>query len=140
MAIMATLESVNAIRTIRLRICLPALDGLGCHARSSFAASVLWGARKPTRLLAGRLHYSLPRHPKCPFQVRDRCVRAFLTLLPSTGVLASGRTLRRPDTHGQYVTLPIPTVRPELVDQFQAGHEGASHSARTAPQPRRGRL
>ena len=39
---------------------LPALENhLGTHARSSFAALVLDRTRKPTRLVVGRLHYSL---------------------------------------------------------------------------------
>jgi len=34
-----------------------------------------------------------PLHPKCPFQVRLRRVRAFLTNARSTEVLPSGRTI-----------------------------------------------
>jgi hypothetical protein len=39
---------------------LPALEKrFDVHARSSFAALVLLRTRKPTRLIVGRLHYSL---------------------------------------------------------------------------------
>src|ERR671913_1310155 len=50
---------------------LPALrTGLGCHARSSFAALGLPGGNTKTDLTCGRSVALLaPPHPKCPFQV-----------------------------------------------------------------------
>ena len=76
---MATLDSVSMMRTNLAFIevtRLPGLGGLGCHARSSFAASVLQGTRKPTRLMVGRLHYSLrltlSAHFRCGIGASER--------------------------------------------------------------------
>jgi hypothetical protein len=133
-AISRTLVSVNRIPASRAFMCSMATSPLRpdpVPLDFLLAALVFWGTRKPTRQDVGRLHYSLPRHPKCPFQVRDRCVR-LLTLLPSTGVLASGRTLRTPNPYGQYGTLPIPTGTPGSGGRRLAGCERPSRSGRTA--------
>jgi hypothetical protein len=57
---MATLESVTTIRRTLAFMTgfLPALDRLGIHARSSFAALVLQ-EHENRPLVVGRLHYSL---------------------------------------------------------------------------------
>ena len=56
---------------------LPALDdGFGIHARSSFAALVSSGTRKPTRLIGRSVALLALPHPKCPFQVELLRVRA----------------------------------------------------------------
>ena len=65
--------------------------------------------RKPTRLMGRSVALLTRLHPKCPFQVKLLRVRAFLTLLPSTGVLRSSRTIWMADQTGQYGTFPIPT-------------------------------
>ena len=59
---MATLASATMTRETLAFMgrFLPTLDdGFGIHARSSLAATVLQRTRKPTRLMVGRLHYSL---------------------------------------------------------------------------------
>ena len=59
---MATLASATMTRDNLAFIAWPyqpLLRDFDIHARSSFAALVLQKARKPTRLIVGRLHYSL---------------------------------------------------------------------------------
>ena len=85
----------------------PLLAGSRPHARSSFSAFVLRGTRKPTRLLVGRVHYSLgstlSAHFRWGFDASD-----YFTLLPSTGVLGSGPDYRdaRLDRSIRHLTYP----------------------------------
>jgi hypothetical protein len=71
-------------------------------------------------------------HPKCPFQVKLLRVRAFLLLLPSTGVLRSSRTIWTPDQTGQYGTLPIATRIPTEVALCRVRCGSQSRNARIA--------
>jgi len=71
-----------------------------------------------------------PPHPKCPFQVWLQRVRAFLTCLPSTYVLRSGRTIGTPDHTGQYGCLPIGAARYlELIEGLRLEPEIALRSS-----------
>ena len=50
-------------------------------------------------------------HPKCPFQVESRRVRAYELGAPGTEVLAAGGTICSPKYTGQYACLPISTIQ-----------------------------
>ena len=109
---MATLPRATTIRAT-WAFMLGYLPALGCrfgkHARSSLRPSRFLGRNTKTDQTHGRSVALLTRlHPKCPFQVELLRVRAFLMLLPSTGVLRSSRTIWMPDQTGQYGTFPIP--------------------------------
>ena len=107
------------------------------HARSSLAASR--SVNTKTDLTHSRSVALLTRlHPKCPFQVKLLRVRAFLLLLPSTGVLRSSRTIWSPEQTGQYGTLPIPTANLGAAAQRRAVPGSRSHSASTVPRRRHG--
>ena len=93
--------------------------------------------RKPTRLISRSVALLARLHPKCPFQVKLLRVRAFLTLLPSTGVLRSSRTIWMPDQTGQYGTFPIPTKIRAAEAPVRAALASPSRSGRTARPPPR---
>jgi len=73
-----------------------------------------------------------PPHPTRPLLGNASPPPSVLTLLLSTWVLVSGRTLRMLDQTGQYGTLPIPTGIRAGVARFRARLGGRWSSARTA--------
>ena len=123
------------IRVFMSSIDLEALQSaIRLHARSSLRPSCHEDTK--TDQTHGRSVALLaPPHPKCPFQVGLQRVRAFLTCLPSTGVLRSGRTIGNPNCTGQYACVPIRTrplaagVKSEAVEGLRLQSELAHRAS-----------